>query len=380
VKKILCAILLLLIASISHAGNRKIDSLKGLLQNAKHDSNQVNILLNLCKLEQNYNTSEALEYGGKGLKLAEDIDWNDGIAKANLRLGNTCTVQGNFKKALEYYTKSLDIYRQLENRTYVEYCQTDMANVYSDLGDYSKALEYYRLSLEESKKLNDTIGIIANLNCIGLVFATLGDFPKALDYYEKARMEAENSGDGHEIAYEIASVLNNIGDLYKRLHDTARAINFLKNSLQISEKISNSKLEATTLLSIGKLFKTNNDSATGYINRALKIYKDLGRDIGIASCMQQLGLVYDKQKKYSMALNYTLNAGELYNKAGEQEFLADNYKQTGVIYEDSLLYGEAEENFLKSLSLAKHIGVMEIQRDVLDSLSDLYGKLKEPEK
>jgi tetratricopeptide (TPR) repeat protein len=379
VKKIPYLILLLFITNISCAGHSKIDSLKELLQNAKQDSNRVNILLSICKLEQNYNTSEALEYGKKALSLAEDIDWNDGIAKANLRLGNTCTVQGNFNKALEYYTKSVDIFRQMGNRTYVEYCQTDMANVYSDLGDYPKALEYYRLSLEESKKLNDTIGIIANLNCIGLVFATLGDFPKALDYYEKARMQAENSGDSHEIAYEIASVSNNIGDLYKRLHDTDRALIFLKKSLRISENINNNKLEATTLLSIGKLFKINNDSATEYVNEALKIYRNMGRDIGVATCMEQLGLVYDKQKKYSLALNFTLNAQELFNKAGEQELLAGDYEQAGIIYEDSLLYEKAEENFRKSYALAKQLGVTEIQRDVLDSLSTLYGKLKQPE-
>ncbi len=278
--------------------------------------------------------------------------------------------------ALEYYTKALDIYRQKGNRKYVEICQTDMANSYSSLGDYPKALEYYRLSLEESGKLHDTIGVIANLNSIGLVFASLGDFPKALDYYEKAGIEAQESGD----SYENASVFNNIGDLYAGLRDTVRALKFLKQALQISEKINYNKLEARVLLNIGELLEIKNDSAVIYINQALEIHQKMGNNIGIAECMEQLGLIYDKQKKYSLASNYTIKAQELFIAAGEKEMLAKNYLDEGNIYKDSLMYGQAEVNFTKGLELAKEIGVKETERDALQSLSDLYNKLKQPEK
>lgn len=375
-KRLIYVLLLVFISAFSSTAKSKIDSLKNLLQNAGHDSNRVNILLKLSSLERNISIQEALDDGNKALALAEDIDWNDGIATAYLRLGNTYTFKGDSKKALEYYTKSLDIYRQKENKVYIEKCQGNMANCYSNLGDYPKALEYYRLSLEESEKIRDTIGVIANLNCIGLVFATLGDYPKSLDYYQRASVEAQSSGDN----YEIASVLNNIGDLYKKLNDTVKALNSLKQSLQISKKIGNNKLEALTLLSIGKLLGIKNDSASIYLNQSMDIYRKMGRDIGVANCLEQLGLVYEEQKKYSTALDYTLQAGELFSKEEEQDLLAENYFQAGSIYKDSLRYEKAEENFMKSLELAKKLGIKETQRDALQGLSDLYGKLKQPEK
>jgi tetratricopeptide (TPR) repeat protein len=106
----------------------------------------------------------------------------------------------------------------------------------------------------------------------------------------------------------------------------------------------------------------------------------MGNSIGIGQCMEQLGLINDRQKKYSFALNYTLKAQEIFINAGDKELLADNYEQFGTIYKDSLLYETAEENYEKSLALASEAGIKERQRDVLDSLSNLYDILKQPEK
>lgn len=375
-KKLLFAGILSLVIQFGATCRSKIDSLKEVAEHLPNDTNKVNILLELCKSEQNADVSQELVFGKQALELSQNLNWNKGIATANLKLGNACTIQGNFKQALDYYSKALDIYTQLDDKKPVEFCQTDLANVYSNLGDYPKALDYYRQSLEGSRTIHDTLGIIANLNSIGQVFATLGDFLTSLGYYQQASMEAQLAKDN----YEMASVANNIGNLYKRLKDTSKALEYLKQSLQISSKIDNRKLKAATLLSIGKLLDKGNDSAIAYVNRALNIYTQTGNKIGTARCLEQLGLISYRKHFHATALSYSAQAGELMKQAGEQNLLAENYLQKGYIYADTALYALADSNYLECLQLAHALGIKEIERDVLDSMSQLYTSTNQPAK
>ena len=339
------------VAQLSEKQNAQIDSLKNVIESAKHDSSVVkayiawdNIIyvsdpeldhelnkkiIEICNknladelsakskaffqkiLASSYNNigtiyqrqsnyKQALDYHTKSLKIKEEIGDKNGIALSYNNLGIIAWYQGNYKQALNNYEKSIKIEEETGNKSRIATSLNNIGLIYDEQGDYAKAIDYYTRSLKIKEELGNKRGIAISLNNIGFIYDQQGDYVKAMDYYSRSLKIDEELGDKDG----IASSLNNIGDIYSEGEDYTKAIDYYTNSLKIVEELGDKNGIAISLNSIGSMYKEQGDysKALEKSTKALSIAQEIGNVESIKLASENLWETYKKLGKHRQAL------------------------------------------------------------------------------
>ena len=238
-----------LIASLTqntrNAQNPALDSLINLLNNTKHDTTRVRILLEL--VENIYDDNVWPEYNRQALDIAEkNIPRSKGAvllafkkAKADAlnNIGYIHKIQGNPDKALKYYQQSLERRREINDKRGTAESINNIGMIYKNQGNPDKALEYYLQSLEIDKETNNKQGIATSLNNIGLIYDDQGNPDKALEYYLQSLEIQKGINDKQGIAIS----LNNIGVIYDNQGNPDKALEYHLQSLEIEKRSMTNK-------------------------------------------------------------------------------------------------------------------------------------------
>ncbi|MBA3706482.1 MAG: tetratricopeptide repeat protein, partial [Bacteroidetes bacterium] len=154
----------------SHARNEDIDlsnadSLQTLLKKDKADTGKVSHL-NLLSGEYNKIRSydSAFYFGNMALKLAEQLNFQKGIADAYSKIGNSYESKECLSKALENYQASLKIYTDISDKYGIAYSYYNIGSVYWKQGNYSLALQNLATSLKLRQEIGDKKGIASANN------------------------------------------------------------------------------------------------------------------------------------------------------------------------------------------------------------------------
>ncbi|GMI29004.1 hypothetical protein TeGR_g1, partial [Tetraparma gracilis] len=119
------------------------------------------------------------------------------------------------------------------------------------LVSYGKALEIYT-KLEGEGGFN----VITTRQDIAIVYTGKGEHERALEEYEVALKLSKASSDPKrgEEGEETASIIHNMGSLYKAMKNYDKALELLKRSLEMKEKAGAEK--ATILGTVGQIAQT----------------------------------------------------------------------------------------------------------------------------
>ena len=79
----------------------KIEELIKTLETTQENPEKVNILKDLCWQYRKINQEKAIEFGTMGLRLAQKINFQEGVAKCLNNIGIVYFDEGDYKKALE---------------------------------------------------------------------------------------------------------------------------------------------------------------------------------------------------------------------------------------------------------------------------------------
>ena len=150
------------------------------------------------------------------------------------------------------------------------------------------------------------------LNTQGISFHLRADFPKANKQYQKALTlnEELNNLNG------ISSTLSNIGLSYREQGDLYSAIKNLNKSLVIAEKLKDSDGIKKCLNNIGLIYLDLDDldNALANFKKSTAIDSD---EISNLGAMVNIGIIYNKQEKYTTALKVFEKALKVYQKIGD---------------------------------------------------------------
>jgi len=124
-------------------------------------------------------SSLALEYYHKSLKIEEEIGYREGMVSSLNNIGIIYSDEGDFSLALEYYHKSLKINEEIGDKKGVAYSLNSIGNIYNNQGDFSLALEYYHKSLKIREEIGDKKGVAYSLNNIGRIALEQGNLREA---------------------------------------------------------------------------------------------------------------------------------------------------------------------------------------------------------
>ncbi len=336
------------------SGQAKIDSLLAELPNAKGDTNEVKLLSRLSLTYSSIDINKGMEYGYKGLKLANEIEWKKGQAKCYNSLGANTFYKSDFNKTIEYNLKSLEIFKEYNDTKGITANLGNLGSAYLYKSNYPKALEYFLKALKINEEAGDNKGAGGNMGSIGHIYLSQKKYEKALEYFRKAMESYRNANDLNG----VAMYHTNMGIVYFKQSKYIEAEKKYRMSLKINEKLGNQKSIANNLGNLG-LICAEQDSysmALSFLSRALKINKDLG-------------------DKYNTAI-YTLNIGKLFLSLS-QDSVSINPDELNkyVSLNKEVNLNKSIDHTLEAINLFEEIGELDSRSQALKNLAEAY-KLK----
>lgn len=280
--------LFLLISNFVLAQNKKIDSLKNIVETGTRDVSMVNTLNALSKeILNTEDISESLIYAKRASELAKKINYKKGLAYSLKNIGLAQYYQGNYLDVLNSWTQSLKEFEAINDTIGIANLVNNLGAIYYSQGSNARALDYYLRSLSISEKINDNSNIAQTLLNIGGLYAEMNKFDKALEYYNKF-LEYRNKVN---IPQLTNGYLMGVGEIYfkKGLYD--EALNFYEEALLTNEIIT---LKADNLIKLGKvhLKKKDRQKSIYYLNEAYQIAKSNNQQLLVVQALESLGEVY----------------------------------------------------------------------------------------
>ncbi|MGB5228897.1 MAG: adenylate/guanylate cyclase domain-containing protein, partial [Eudoraea sp.] len=235
--------------------------------------------------------------------------------------------------------KSLRFSKELLNRAIEADSIEHVIGAYQEIGsalrlkgDLNHALEslFNGVKLAEEEELKRELGILY-IN-IGTVYAAMDDQRNAVLNYKKASAihKAEND------SMHYAKALENLGVFYnENLNKPDSALLFFKQSGNIFGIQDYKYGIASNLGNIGLAYalKGENNIAENNINRATKLFEELGEYFPISVYLTYMSDIYANRGDWDAAFGYAHRSLDLALQYGLKKQIGDSYRKLSELYE-----------------------------------------------
>lgn len=244
-----------------------------------------------------------------------------------------------------------------------------------------KAIDKYKEAFElwqSNKATGVETQVALTLNAIGENYKELDDTNKALDYYTQALAIFRTAGDH---AGE-ATTLNNLGDVYLGLAQPQEALDYSNQALTAMRKIGDRRGEAIALNTVGLVSSTLGDTrkALDYHNQSLATLSGLDERRLEGVTLGNIGEMYIDLGEYQKALEYC-------NKALLSDRTVGNVSNEAVALSNiGFIYGSLGDNqqelvyYTQALELQRRTGKRAGQAITLNNIAHVYSKLGDNKK
>lgn len=365
-----------------------IDSLRHQLTLDLPDSTRVEAYWLISSQIAYSDAASAIEYADSSLSLANEIDWEYGVARAMYSMGLGYDFAGETEKSIEYFERAKAIFQKLDERVWEGNCINSIGVCFYYAGDQNRALEKYLEALEHWEEIDHKLHASKTLNNIGVIYRAQSKHEQAIDIYHKSLALKQELGDQRGIAFTY----RNLGVAHSYLGDETKAIEYCKEAISLLEELEE----------FMELSSAYGSLATSY----LKIEKYVEAEEAIDECLQlaattvdglELPTIYattaaikNRIGKPDEALKYSDMAIQVLQENPDNVTLRDCYKeratalgQLGRFEEASSSWQIAYERTLEISDSArvKEMAAMQAQFDVKQKEQDLeISNLKLAEK
>ena len=300
-------LLLPLFANAHLRGKARLDSLLQELGSplfAKKEDTAKAMLLVRVAFEHSYiNPQVGIGYGKQALKLAEKLNFKEGIAGACNALCVNYEAAGDINAAIAQGLRAIEINEKLKS-PYLLGNYGNVANCYEALSDYTKSLEYFFKAAKMAEVANNKPVMALTFMSIGAMYNNLHEYRKGLQNLQKA--------------LGMLELLKDSANMGMCLYNTASAYTEIKQF----------------------------DSALDCANRAFHLFEAQGTKYYIPYAVSLKGLLYKKKGDFPNALNNFEESLELSEQLGFKECISSISMHLGGLYTD--LVDSAENNAFKN--------------------------------
>ena len=262
-------------------------------------------------------------------------------------LGITYLHEGNFRRALASLELALKIANELNYREGIIPALNSIGEVFRTQGQPERALEYY----ERARKVvgDDSAWNMAFIfNNIGMAYEAMGENDKAIENLNRARAVAQKV----KFRVRVATSLAELGNLHLRAGENEAATNSYQQSLDLSVELRDKASEARAHLGLAKVARARNDFAAALTHaekavanyRAVEAHDLVARaKTVVGECLRSLGKTDDARVVFEEAVAEIEQVrGQLVGGAEEAEtFFADRV----VPYQELItMFVEARRN------------------------------------
>ena len=357
-KKIFVAIILLgSISSFAQKTTANADSLKRLLALAKEDSVKGNLLNELAWTYLFVYADSAVHYARQGLQLAERLGYEKGKTSnaAMLMLQHRGYIQalviglsnlGNFKEALDYGLKGVRLAQSLKDTAGLSNMYVVLIACYRDQEDYKEALAYGYKGMQIPRSGNtDPEARFLTLGFIASVYERSNHLDSAL-YYAKKSAELTDDWSG---LFEV------LGNIYIKKGQPDTALYYYHKTILLAKERRVYIDLVDTYNQMSKIFesKGQKDSSIYYANKSISQEGISTYPDGALRSALQLANVYElkgakdsviKYQKLAIALKdrlfdrqKTMEAQRLkFDEKSRQQELQQQLARANLVYKNRL--------------------------------------------
>ncbi|MFC2087913.1 tetratricopeptide repeat protein, partial [Bacteroidota bacterium] len=183
----------------------------------------------------------------------------------------------------------------------------------------------------------------------GIGYAEMREFDNARERFKNSLIIARKEGEEKIVADALAS----LGSMEDDLGNREKAIEYLREAKDISEKINyrDGINKSLNNLGIVYFYLGQYSIASQYIKDQYEYAKENKDTSAIASSLNMLGVFYYYQGTYYRALEYYLEALKISEKLGDQERIARNTLNIANIYKELDSFKEALAYYTKALNI-----------------------------
>ncbi len=243
--------------------------------------------------------------------------------------------------------------------------------------EYASAEKYFSQALVLNRTLNNRSAIGKLLLNLGQNAYYQGKYHESIGYlYEAMAIYAtlKNAEDGK------AAVRYEIGRVYFKTNERAKAFRFLNEAAEIYMALGNKKRLANTLNTMGMAYREDGDypKAIAYQKQSLALKQTLKDTKGMAASYNGLGITCRSQGSLKEALHYYRMALAMQDSVNDKTGKAATLSNIGLLYMAERNYTLAKAYLLAADSLATAIGYIELQTNNTYALGELYEAIGRP--
>jgi len=265
------------------------------------------------------------------------------------------------QEAINAYTDALAYTAEKERFPVLE----KLGDLLALVGNYDRSLDTFDDSMKAARTTEARTRILRKM---GEVRMNRGDFDKALNTLDSAGSRAfEETG-------EHAKILFTRGCIHQRKGENEKALEVIKDSLNIFERFGDFKGIGNAYRIIGTIHWNNGDyeQAMNHYGKSLTIMEEMRDDVGIASALGNMGIVHWNRGELDRALECYGRSLEISEKIGNRSGTGANLANLGLLYWEK---GELQLSLdyqLRSLRLFEMMGDHRGIATVLGNISLLH--------
>jgi len=349
---------MMLYSTITVSAGQDPDSLKALLNEAAKDSNRVHLLGELANAVVLEDLQAAKGYASEGLLLAEQLNWQPGVAELSSIIGAIHVEKGDYEEGLTYLQRSLNLSDSLGDRSRMAHLLRNIGTTHRRIGNMEKALEYTMQSLDLCREIGDSSNTAKALLNVGNISIFLDKFDKALDAFGESMVIFESLKYPKGTSY----ALNGLGNTSVELKKYGQALSYYNRSLEVVKRLGDIRAQSAVHINISDIhsIRGNYRLSIEHLNLSL----DLAAAGGAGAWLVQeayLGLVqaYAGVGNYKQSYEYKTQ----YINIKDSLLNAEHLRQINEIrakYE-----AEKREQHIALLEKDKELQASQLDREIL---------------
>ncbi|HOZ30686.1 MAG TPA: tetratricopeptide repeat protein [Bacteroidales bacterium] len=266
-------------------------------------------------------------------------------------------------KSLVFSQKALNYATDFKNDNDIAYAYIMIGSSYLAKSNYSEALTAFNSAYTISEKSKNYYQLHTIANNLGIVYKYTGDYDLALKYYANALNYAQEAED----LQSVVQSLTNIGNIYILQEDYDKGLNYYYSAIRECENKNTYLSDIPSIYNnIGYVYYCLDDteSSQSAYYHALAGFDSLNNTFGQAVVYNNLAELEILSYNYEKAENYIFLADSLHQLMDYNDSRKNLYFTTYQLYYKQSDYKRAIDYLLKYHTLKDSIYTLELENQV----------------
>ena len=278
----------------------------------------------------NSNPSQSIEYANLAKELATQNNWTNKIALAEILLGRSYYLIGDYNLAIEIVERANSYYHENSDSLGMMETHQLFGQIYTRIGDFKRALDNTQEAFTIAGKLYNREKLSELVRETGNIYFYFGEKVIALDFYQKSLKICEDNKDQEG----VAKAYNNMCRIYSEIDNFELALECLRKSLLFKDRDKDKLSYANTLLNIGTVYLRKGDynQALEYFSQSNELFNLASNPEGVANTLYNLGKTYLFLKRYNQSLAILEDAWNIAKQTNSNTLLVNISLQLSEVY------------------------------------------------